>query len=67
LAVPHEASAVFSYEKPRTLDEALACPRGSAAMERKSSPVDRASPPMLNMRLAQPGHLIDINGFGRPR
>ncbi len=54
--------ARFSYEKPRTLDEALA----SLAARRDGAKIiagGQSLAPMLNMRLAQPGHLIDINGL----
>jgi carbon-monoxide dehydrogenase medium subunit len=52
--------APFTYEAPATIGEALAslAARGDAA---KIIAGGQSLAPMLNMRLAQPGHLIDIN------
>ena len=52
--------APFTYEAPATIAEALAvlAARGDAA---KIIAGGQSLAPMLNMRLAQPGHLIDIN------
>jgi carbon-monoxide dehydrogenase medium subunit len=50
----------FSYEAPRTLDEAL----HSLATWRDNAKIiagGQSLAPMLNMRLARPDHLIDIN------
>lgn len=54
--------AKFSYEAAATLDGALA----SLAARRDDAKViagGQSLAPMLNMRLTQPGHLIDINGL----
>jgi carbon-monoxide dehydrogenase medium subunit len=54
--------ARFSYEAPATLEEALA----SLAARQDDAKViagGQSLAPMMNMRLAQPGHLIDINGL----
>jgi aerobic carbon-monoxide dehydrogenase medium subunit len=54
--------ARFSYEAPSTLEEALA----SLVMRGEGAKViagGQSLAPMMNMRLAQPGHLIDINGL----
>jgi carbon-monoxide dehydrogenase medium subunit len=52
--------APFTYEAPATIAEVLAAlaARGEAA---KIIAGGQSLAPMLNMRLAQPGHLIDIN------
>jgi carbon-monoxide dehydrogenase medium subunit len=52
--------AAFSYEAPATVAAALAslAARGEAA---KIIAGGQSLAPMLNMRIAQPGHLIDIN------
>ena len=55
--------ARFSYEAPATLAAALA----SLAARREDAKIiagGQSLAPMMNMRLAQPGHLIDINGLG---
>jgi aerobic carbon-monoxide dehydrogenase medium subunit len=55
--------AGFSYEAPATLAEALA----ALARRREEAKViagGQSLAPMMNMRVAQPGHLIDINGIG---
>jgi aerobic carbon-monoxide dehydrogenase medium subunit len=54
--------ARFSYEAPPTLEAALAslAVRGDHA---KVIAGGQSLAPMMNMRLAQPGHLIDINGL----
>jgi len=54
--------ARFSYEAPETLAEVLA----ALARHRDGAKViagGQSLAPMMNMRLAQPGHLIDINGL----
>jgi aerobic carbon-monoxide dehydrogenase medium subunit len=55
--------ARFSYEAPATLEAALAslAARGEGA---KIIAGGQSLAPMMNMRLARPGHLIDINGIG---
>jgi carbon-monoxide dehydrogenase medium subunit len=52
----------FSYEAPKTLEDALASltARGDNA---KVIAGGQSLAPMLNMRLARPEHLIDINGL----
>jgi carbon-monoxide dehydrogenase medium subunit len=52
--------ARFSYEAPTSVPEALAAlaARGDAA---KIIAGGQSLAPMMNMRIAQPGHLIDIN------
>ena len=54
--------ARFSYEAPPTLDAALAS-LAAHADEAKVIAGGQSLAPMMNMRLAQPGHLIDINGL----
>jgi carbon-monoxide dehydrogenase medium subunit len=54
--------ARFSYEAPLTLDAALAS-LAARADEAKVIAGGQSLAPMMNMRLAQPGHLIDINGL----
>ena len=52
----------FSYEAPKTIEDALA----SLASRRDDAKViagGQSLAPMLNMRLARPEHLIDINGL----
>ena len=52
----------FSYEAPASLDAAL----DSLATWRDDAKIiagGQSLAPMLNMRLARPGHLIDINGL----
>jgi carbon-monoxide dehydrogenase medium subunit len=54
--------ARFSYEAPATLEAVLA----SLARRRDEAKViagGQSLAPMMNMRLAQPGHLVDINGI----
>ncbi len=54
--------ARFSYEAPATLEAVLA----SLAARQDDAKViagGQSLAPMMNMRLAQPGHLIDINGL----
>ena len=54
--------ASFSYEAPSTLAATL----GSLAKWRGEGKIiagGQSLAPMMNMRLAQPGHLIDINGL----
>jgi aerobic carbon-monoxide dehydrogenase medium subunit len=54
--------ARFSYEAPATLAGALA----TLAVRREAAKViagGQSLAPMMNMRLAQPAHLIDINGL----
>lgn len=54
--------AKFSYEAPATLAGALAA-LAARSEEAKIIAGGQSLAPMLNMRLAQPGHLIDINGL----
>jgi carbon-monoxide dehydrogenase medium subunit len=54
--------AKFSYEAPTTLAGALAA-LAARGDEAKVIAGGQSLAPMLNMRLAQPGHLIDINGL----
>jgi carbon-monoxide dehydrogenase medium subunit len=54
--------ARFSYEAPATLASALA----TLAARREAAKViagGQSLAPMMNMRLAQPAHLVDINGL----
>ena len=51
----------FSYEAPPTLEAALASL--AAREEAKVIAGGQSLAPMMNMRLAQPGHLIDIGGL----
>jgi carbon-monoxide dehydrogenase medium subunit len=54
--------ARFSYEAPATLASALA----TLATRREAAKViagGQSLAPMMNMRLAQPAHLVDINGL----
>ena len=54
--------ARFSYEAPTTVAGALAA-LAARRDEAKIIAGGQSLAPMLNMRLAQPGHLIDINGL----
>ena len=54
--------ARFSYEAPTTVAGALAA-LAARGDEAKIIAGGQSLAPMLNMRLAQPGHLIDINGL----
>jgi aerobic carbon-monoxide dehydrogenase medium subunit len=54
--------ARFSYEAPATVAAALAA-LAARREEAKIIAGGQSLAPMLNMRLAQPGHLIDINGL----
>jgi aerobic carbon-monoxide dehydrogenase medium subunit len=54
--------AKFSYEAPTTLAGALAA-LAARGDEAKIIAGGQSLAPMMNMRLAQPGHLIDINGL----
>jgi carbon-monoxide dehydrogenase medium subunit len=54
--------ARFSYEAPATLDAALAA-LAARADEAKIIAGGQSLAPMMNMRLAQPAHLVDINGI----
>jgi carbon-monoxide dehydrogenase medium subunit len=54
--------ARFSYEAPSTIEAALA----SLAARRDDAKIiagGQSLAPMMNMRLAQPAHLVDINGL----
>ena len=53
--------APFSYTRPTTLDEAVACL--SADSNAKVLAGGQSLVPMLSMRLAAPGALVDINGL----
>lgn len=50
----------FTHHAPRTVDEAL---RVLAEVDGKVLAGGQSLIPLLNMRLAAPGHLIDINGL----
>jgi carbon-monoxide dehydrogenase medium subunit len=54
--------ARFSYEAPATLDAALAA-LAARPDEAKIIAGGQSLAPMINMRLAQPAHLVDINGI----
>jgi carbon-monoxide dehydrogenase medium subunit len=54
--------AAFSYEAPATLAAALAA-LASRPGEARIIAGGQSLVPMMNMRLAQPAHLIDINGI----
>jgi aerobic carbon-monoxide dehydrogenase medium subunit len=55
--------AAFEYHAPAGLDEALAL---LAAHGGEARPIagGQSLVPMMNMRLARPGHLVDLNGLG---
>src|SRR5450631_1048106 len=53
----------FSYEAPDTIDAALAS-LAAHGDDAKIIAGGQSLAPMLNMRLARPEHLIDINGLG---
>lgn len=53
----------FSYEAPDAIDAALAS-LAAHGDDAKIIAGGQSLAPMLNMRLARPGHLIDINGLG---
>ena len=52
--------AAFTYHRPATLDEALAL-MSDLAPEAKPLAGGQSLGPMLNMRLANPAHLVDLN------
>ncbi|MEM1265199.1 MAG: xanthine dehydrogenase family protein subunit M [Pseudomonadota bacterium] len=54
--------APFTYHRPETLDDALALLAEHGA---DASPLagGQSLVPMLNMRLAQPAHIVDLNGL----
>ena len=52
--------AAFAYHRPRSLEEALALLQQHGD-EAKILAGGQSLAPMLNMRLAQPAHLIDVN------
>ena len=52
--------AAFTYHRPATLDEALAL-LSDLAPEAKPLAGGQSLGPMLNMRLANPAHLVDLN------
>src|SRR5690349_18808760 len=54
--------ARFSYEAPETIEDALAS-LASRGDDAKLIAGGQSLAPMLNMRLARPEHLIDINGL----
>lgn len=61
--------AAFTYHRPATLDEALAL-LADLGPQAKALAGGQSLAPMLNMRLASPAHLIDLNDlteFGRMR
>jgi carbon-monoxide dehydrogenase medium subunit len=53
----------FAYSAPERVDEALALLAGLGA-DGKVLAGGQSRVPMLNMRLAAPAHLVDINGLG---
>ncbi len=55
--------AKFEYHKPETLDEALAL-LTQYGDDARIIAGGQSLAPMMNMRLARPDHLIDINGIG---
>lgn len=61
--------AAFTYHRPSSLDEALAL-LADLGPEAKPLAGGQSLAPMLNMRLASPAHLVDLNDlseFGRIR
>lgn len=54
--------APFSYHRPRSLAEALAV-LGAHGADAKLIAGGQSLGPMMNMRLAQPAHLVDVNGL----
>ena len=52
--------APFVHHSPRTLDEAVSV-LGEVGHDGKVLAGGQSLIPVLNMRLAQPGHLVDIN------
>jgi carbon-monoxide dehydrogenase medium subunit len=54
--------AKFEYHKPETLEEALAL-LSEYGDEARIIAGGQSLVPMMNMRLAQPGHLVDINNI----
>lgn len=62
--------ASFEYHAPRTVDEALALLAEHAAADGRILAGGQSLVPAMALRLAQPAHLIDINGvqaLQRPR
>lgn len=55
--------AAFAYHGPRSLDEALSA-LAEVGPDGKVLAGGQSLVPMLNMRLATPGHLVDINRIG---
>ena len=54
--------AAFSYHRPRSLDDALAL-LAEHGFDAKLIAGGQSLAPMMNMRFAQPAHLIDLNGL----
>lgn len=57
--------AAFAYHAPRTVDGALEV-LADAAPDAKVLAGGQSLIPLLNMRLAEPAHLVDINRIGDP-
>ena len=55
---------VFSYHRPRSLDDALAL-LVEHGFDAKVIAGGQSLVPMMNMRLAQPAHLVDLNGLSQ--
>ncbi|WP_175821216.1 xanthine dehydrogenase family protein subunit M [Burkholderia sp. BCC0419] len=58
--------AAFAYHRPRSLDEALAL-LAEHGDDAKIIAGGQSLVPMMNMRFAQPAHLIDVNALGELR
>jgi carbon-monoxide dehydrogenase medium subunit len=54
--------AVFSYHRPRSLGEALSL-LALHGFDAKVIAGGQSLAPMMNMRFAQPAHLIDLNAL----
>jgi aerobic carbon-monoxide dehydrogenase medium subunit len=54
--------AAFSYHRPRTLDDALSL-LALHGLDAKVIAGGQSLAPMMNMRFAQPAHLIDLNAL----
>ncbi|MGF6267160.1 carbon-monoxide dehydrogenase medium subunit [Paraburkholderia youngii] len=55
---------VFSYHRPRSLDDALAL-LAEHGFDAKVIAGGQSLVPMMNMRLAQPAHLVDLNSLSQ--
>lgn len=56
--------AAFSYHRPRSLDDALAL-LAEHGFDAKLIAGGQSLAPMMNMRFAQPTHLVDLNGIAQ--